>query len=564
MGNALIHMYGKCSISADAQKVFDAMSFRNLISWNNIIAAYAHSGASKRALELFKQMRHNGISPNKISILMVIFACTSHASLCEGKHIHDHISGSVYEGDVIVRTALVNMYGKCGSVEDARLTFEGSPELDVVAWNTIMSVYVQHDMGREALRLFAQMQQQGELPNKVSLVNVLSACANHTAATHGKHLHAHISSTGFQHDLVVGNALINMYGKCGDVVGAWHTFDRMFERDVISWNAAIFAHARSESTNTAFQVYLQMHQEGLLPNKVTLVIVLDACSEPDVLLRGKHLHASILTCGFKSNTIVRNALVNMYGMCGKHMDALQIFYEMPEHNTINFLTIVSACTNQEAVSEGTVVHAYIIDSGHEIDVMLGNALVNLYSKCGRLRDAHKVFDTMPEKNVITWTTIISAYSQHGHGRDAIALFENMQKGLVKPNKVTFVTLLTACSHTGLVEEGHVFFRSMTQKYGIEPTLDHYHCMIDLLARSGQLNEAEKMLNSMPFDETATSWMILLSACKKEADISLAERATKRIIDLDPGSAVPYVMLPHVYLSPGREDLVPLLQQEEFT
>eukprot|EP00250_Pteridium_aquilinum_P033338 c5474_g2_i1 orf=403-1236(+) len=212
VGNALIHMYGKCGIAADAQKVFDTMSVRNLISWNNIIAVYAHTGPSKKALELFEQMRHGEFIPNRISILMVIFACAKHASLCEGKQIHGHVSGSAYEGDVVVRTALINMYGKCSSVEDARLTFEGSLELDVVTWNAIMSVYVQHDMGRETLRLFVQMQQQGELPNKVSLVSALSACANHAAVTQGKQLHAYITGSGLQHDLVVGNALINMYG----------------------------------------------------------------------------------------------------------------------------------------------------------------------------------------------------------------------------------------------------------------------------------------------------------------------------------------------------------------
>ncbi|KAI5081025.1 hypothetical protein GOP47_0004208 [Adiantum capillus-veneris] len=323
------------------------------------------------------------------------------------------------------------------------------------------------------------------------LVTILLSCAEDENLVQGRHAHNYIASHGFhldfrvgnalihisresclidvfQQDLIVANALINMYGKCADVEGAVHTFEVMHLRDVISWNGMISAYARSENTRMAHQMFMQMHQEGFLSNTVTYVIVLDACGDPALLPRGKHLHASIATYIFKLNIKVENALVNMYGMCGKLEDALRTFAEMPEHNTVSFLTIVCGCIDQEAVIEGTLA--------------------------------------------------------------------------------------------GLIEEGHAYFRSMTQKYGIEPTLDHYHCMIDLLARSGRVNEAEKMLNSMRFS-TVMSWMILLSACKKEADIGLAERAARRIILLDPDSTAPYVLLSNVYLVVGREDLVSAIQQE---
>ncbi|MCO5611236.1 hypothetical protein L7F22_065487 [Adiantum nelumboides] len=375
VGNALIYLYGKCGIAADAQRLFETMSVRNLSSWNNILATYAHMGSSKQALDLFEQMQHDKFTPNRISILMVIFACVSQTSLGDGKRIHNHILGTVFEHDVVVRTALVNMYGKCGCIDDARGTFEGSLELDVVAWNAIMSVYVQHDLSREALSVFVQMQQQGELPNRVSLTNALSASATQGNKFYGKRIHVHIVCSAFQRDLIVENALINMYGKCMDVVGALQTFDSMPLRDVISWNALISAYARSEKISMAHQVFTQMHQEGVLSNSATYVIVLDTCSSPGVLPKGKHLHVSIASYVSKSNIIVENALVNMYGLCGKLDDALRFFTEMPDHNTVSFITLVSACVDQGAVSEGTLVLAYIMESGIKIDVMLGNASV---------------------------------------------------------------------------------------------------------------------------------------------------------------------------------------------
>ncbi|KAH7280854.1 hypothetical protein KP509_36G017000 [Ceratopteris richardii] len=563
VANALIHMYGYCGVPEDAQKVFERMHFRNVISWNNLLGTYAHAGPSRRALDLFVRMQHDKFTPNRISILMVIFACASNSSLSDGRQIHAHILGTAYEHDVVLRTALVNMYGKCGSVYDAWRIFEGSIELDIVAWNAIMSVYSQHGMAKEALGVLLQMQQQGELPNRVSIVNVVSACANNPSKSYSKWLHAYIVGSGLEQNLIVGNALINMHGKSNNLDIAIQTYDRMHSKDIISWNALISAYARSDRSNMAHQLFIQMYQEGILPNKVTFVVILDACSDPNMLSRGRQLHTSAIVSGFQSDIKVKNALANMYGMCRKLEDALRIFNEMPEHSTIGFLTVVSACVNQEAISEGTLLHAYIIETGSRLDIMLGNALVNLYSKCGRLYDARDVFDALPEKNVITWTTIIDAYAQHGHGIEAIDIFDKMQEAMVKPNAITFVNLLTACSHAGLVEEGHAYFRSMVQKYDIEPSLDHYHCMIDLLARSGRLNEAENMLYNMPFEASATSWMIILSFCKKEADITIAEWATEQIIKLDSNSTAAYVMLSNVYLSACREDLALVIQQQKM-
>ena len=238
-GNALVNMYAKCGSIRDAQLVFDLMGTRDVISWHAMIAGYAQHGHCKEAFEVIYQMQRVGMKPDQITYMSVLNACACPAALECGKEVHAHIIDTGLQSDVRVETALVNMYAKCGSIRDARLVFDKISKRDVISWNAMIAGYVQHGHCEEALEVFCQMQQLGTKPDQITYMSILNACACPTALERGKEVHAHIIDTGYEIDVCVGNALVNMYSKCGSLRDARLVFDKMGKRDVISWNALI-------------------------------------------------------------------------------------------------------------------------------------------------------------------------------------------------------------------------------------------------------------------------------------------------------------------------------------
>lgn len=586
--NALVNMYGKCGNVEAARRIFDDMPQENVITWNSMISAYTHSGIGMEALQLFKQMQQGGIISEKITFLSILSACIIDAALVEGKRVHTVIVGSHLELDVVVSTALINMYSKCGSIEDAGKMFHSMPERNVISWNTMISAYAQYGQGKEAISLFWDMQREGVMPSKVTFISVLDACSNQCILNECKRLHVLILCNKFQSDAMVGNALLNMYGKCCSVDDAWNLFDRMPRWNEVSWNVMIAIYAQNGHGKKALQLFDQMQEEGVIPSKITFVAVLDACGNEADIKKGTYVHAIIVGSHVKSDVILGNAVLNLYSKCGCMDMAWQMFENLPEQNVISwtaiiagysqigqcseallcfnqmcqvgvmpnkitFVSVLSACTSQAARAEGEQIHALIVSCGFQLDIILGNALINMYGKCGSLEVAQRIFDNMLELDTVSWTSMIAAYSQHGQGKAALKMFYCMQREGVKPNKITFLSVLSACSHTGLVEEGYHWFVSMETKYGITPTVDHINCMIDLFGRAGRLDEAENFIRSMPLQPTFISMMALLSACKYQADVGRGERIAKHACKLDPSNCAPYVMLSNIYAAVGRVD-----------
>uniref|UniRef100_UPI0040747504 Synthetic PPR-DYW protein n=1 Tax=synthetic construct TaxID=32630 RepID=UPI0040747504 len=459
----------------------------SVFSWNSKIRGYARNGQPEEALSLYSQMRRSGIKPDNYTFPFVLKACASLSSLKEGKQIHGHVIKSGFESDVYVQSALIDMYAKCGELEDARKVFDEMPERNVVSWNAMISGYAQNGQSEEALELFREMQQEGIKPSEFTFCSVLSACASLGSLEMGKQIHGYVIKSGFESIVFVGNALIDMYAKCGSIEDARKVFDEMPERTVVSWTAMISGYAQNGQSEEALELFREMQREGVKPDEVTL---------PSVL---------------------------------------------------------SACANLGALEQGKQIHAYVIKSGFESDVFVGSALIDMYAKCGSIEDARKVFDKMPERDVVSWNAMIAAYAQHGHGKEALQLFQQMQQEGVKPSEVTFTSILSACSHAGLVDEGHHYFESMSPDYGITPRVEHYGCMVDLLGRAGRLDEAEDLIKSMPFQPNVVVWGTLLGACRVHGDVERGERAAERILELDPESAAPYVLLSNIYAAAGRWD-----------
>lgn len=614
VGNCLIQMYGNCGSMEEAQAAFDIMDNpnvnswnilmnayaqngrldkvsmvfekmpeRDVVSWNVMIGACARNGQAKKGLELFHQMQPQGIKHDKITFICVLDACGSLGALEEGQEVFAVSVNNGCEHDLIVGNALINMYCKCRSLEDARRVFDRMPQHNVVSWTTMIAGCSRSGHCKEALRLLCQMQHGGILPNKVTFLCVLDAC---TTLAVLEDIHAAVTYRGYEPDVIISTALISTYGKCGDVDAARITFARMTQRNVVSWNSMISACSLNGRCNEALKLFHQMTFECVKPNKITFLGVLEVCSSLSHFREGQRIHAIIVDSEHEGDDVVGTALVNMYGKCRRldcarsvfdkmmqhdviswssmisayaqdehNKEALELFHQMQfegvKPDKITFVCILNACASLAALEEGGEIHAAIVDSGYNSDIVVGTALINMYGKCGKVCVAKSVLARLPVHDRVSWSALITACAQNGQAKEALELFQQMQSDGVRPDGITFTSILTACSHTGQVNDGRCYFVSMRTDHDLTHTVEHYACMVDLLGRAGHLDEAENLIKNMLSKRDAVAWLSLLSACKLHGDVARGERAATHCFQLDPKNVVPYVMLSNIYATAGR-------------
>ncbi len=384
----------------------------------------------------------------------------------------------------------------------------GTVQLNILGWNKKLRKYVKDGQAQKAMQLFQQIQQEGMSPDTFTFVQVINACAGLGALEEGRHVHEQIIQSGCESDVFVGNSLVDMYAKCGSIEDSWKMFKKMPSRDVVTWNTMILGRVKCGQGQKALELFQQMQQEGVQPNSVTFVGVLNACASVLALEDGRCAHKQIIESGWDSDIFVGSSLVDMYAKCGSMEDAWNVFKNMPSQdvvtwttmilghvkcgqgqkalelfrqmqrenvrpNSVTFVGVLNACASIVALEEGRCVHQQIIESGWDLNVFVGNSLVDMYAKCGSMEDAQTVFNKMPSHDVISWNAILGGCAMHGHGNEALKLFEQMCEEGVKPDDITFVCLLSACSHAGLVDEGMCCYASMITVYMISPKSEHY-------------------------------------------------------------------------------------------
>ncbi len=467
----------------------------NIFSWNKKLERYVKAGQSEKTMELFQQMQQEGMTPDRFTFVPVLNACANLRALEVGRHIHEQVIQAGFQHDVFVGNSLIDMYAKCGSMDDAWRVFKKMPSLTVVSWTAMIFGHVKCGEGHKALEVFQQMQQADVKPNPVTFVGVLNACASLVALEEGRRAHEQIIRSGFESNVFVRNCLIDMYVKCGSMNDAWNVFNKMPSRSVVSWTAMILGHVKCGQGQRALDLFQQMQKEGVVPDSVTFVGVLNACASVAALGEGRH------------------------------------------------------------------VHEQIIQSGFESDAFVSSSLIDMYAKCGSMEDAQRVFNKMPIRNAVSWTAMLKGYAMHGQGKEALAHFKWMCEEGAEIDSVTFVCVLLACSHAGLVNEGLHAFDSMREVYRIPATVDHYACKVDLLGRAGHLDEAEDVIKTMPCEPNATVWMALLGACRIHGKVELGERIAKQLLELDPNMAVGYVMLSNIYAAAGKWNLSENIQKQ---
>ncbi|MCO5602658.1 hypothetical protein L7F22_056794 [Adiantum nelumboides] len=393
--------------------------------------------------------------------------------------------------------------------------------------------------------LYSTMQREGVMPNIITFTSALDACRSPSALGQGKLLHACIVGLGFETEISAGAALLNMYGKCGSFDAALQIFYKMADfKDTILYNTMITIYVKQGIYWKALQLYRQMKERSIVADKVTIVIILSLLAETD-LDNGRQVHIHAIQIGLDLDTSVGNVLVTMYGLSGSLPDARAIFNRLSHQDAVTFVNTIAACTSQAVITEGFRLHSILEGTEMEHNVVVGNALINMYSKCGSLLEARKVFEKMPEKNVVTWSTLIAAYAQHGEGNKVFSLYSEMFKESITPDTVIHSSLLVACSHAGNINEALAFFQSACDEH-TAPSVDHLNCIIDLLGRSGSLDSADQLVRCMPFLPSSLSWSILVCAYHIHADIDRAYFAANYSLELDSDDGLMYVLLSNIY------------------
>ncbi|KAL6349970.1 hypothetical protein AAG906_002077 [Vitis piasezkii] len=546
VANTLVNMYGKCGGIGDVCKVFDRITDRDQVSWNSFIAALCRFEKWEQALEAFRAMQMENMELSSFTLVSVALACSNLGvmhGLRLGKQLHGY-SLRVGDQKTFTNNALMAMYAKLGRVDDSKALFESFVDRDMVSWNTMISSFSQSDRFSEALAFFRLMVLEGVELDGVTIASVLPACSHLERLDVGKEIHAYVLRNN---DLIensfVGSALVDMYCNCRQVESGRRVFDHILGRRIELWNAMISGYARNGLDEKALILFIEMIKvAGLLPNTTTMASVMPASSM-----------GITVKLGFKEDRYVQNALMDMYSRMGK-MDISETIFDSMEvrdrvswntmitgsmentkdmkkddnddekgpykPNAITLMTVLPGCAALAAIAKGKEIHAYAIRNMLASDITVGSALVDMYAKCGCLNLSRRVFDEMPNKNVITWNVLIMACGMHGKGEEALELFKNMvaeagRGGEAKPNEVTFITVFAACSHSGLISEGLNLFYRMKHDHGVEPTSDHYACVVDLLGRAGQLEEAYELVNTMPaeFDKVG-AWVACLGSCSQ--------------------------------------------------
>lgn len=589
LGNALLSMFVRAHELLAAWTVFGKMVERDVFSWNIMLGGYGKAGFFEEALNLYYRMLWTGVIPDLYTFPCVLRTCGGVPDLARGKEIHAHVIRFGFWSEVDVLNALITMYAKCGCFDGARRVFDDMSERDCISWNAMISGYFENDEHLEGLYLFLMMRNLSVEPDLMTMTSVISGHGFLSDEKPGKVMHGYAIKKGFGVDISLYNSLIQMYSNLGSLMEAEKLFSRMTSKDVVSWTAMISGFEKNRSPEMALYVFEQMKAENAIPDEITIASVLSSCASLGRVDVGIEVEDLARKNGLIPYTIVGNTLLDMYSKSSSIDKAVEIFRLMPEKDVISWSSIISAfrinhmshealtffrqmqvdikpnaitliaalsaCAAIGALMCGKEIHAHALRSGLGFQGFLPNAILDLYITCGKTDYASTQFKLHERKDVVSWNIMLKGHAVRGYVNLAIALFCEMEAEGIQPDEVTFVTLLCACSKSGMVSQGLNYFGTMSSKYGVTPNLRHYGCMVDLLGRAGHLEEAHNFIQDMPIKPDAAIWGALLNSCRIHHNLELGELSAKFILEQDSTSVGYYMLLCNFYADVGLWDKV---------
>lgn len=596
--NHIAHAYSKCSDFDAAFRVFDKMSQRNIFSWTVMIVGSTENGSFIDGYKFFCQMLNSGVLPDNFAYSAILQTCIGLNCVELGKMVHAQIIIKGFASHTVVTTSLLNMYAKLGRVEDSYKMFNTMTEHNEVSWNAMISGFTSNGLHSEAFDHFLLMKSEGVTPNMLTIIVVSKAVGQLHDVDRGKEVQSFASELGLESNVQVGTALIDMYSKCGSLNDARAVFDSILinSGSNVLWNAIISGYSQNGCGQEALELYVRICQKDIKADVYTYCSVFNAIAVSKYLPLGKAVHGIVLKSGSDVLVVsVYNAIADAYAKCGALEDVRKIFDRMGERDMVSWTTLVTAhsqCSeweealaifsqmreegfspNQFTFSSvlvscaglcfldfGRQVHSLCCKTGLDTDKCIESALLDMYAKCGNISEAAMIFKRISNPDTVSWTAIISGYAQHGLSEKALQLFRRMEQLGVKPNSVTFLCVLFACSHGGLVEEGLHYFQQMKEKFGLVPEMEHYACIVDLFGRVGRLDDAMEFIRQMPIEPSEMVWQTLLGACRVHGNAELGEIAAQKVLSVRPDPAT-YVLLSNTYIETGSYEDGLILREE---
>lgn len=585
VNNTLILFYGSYGDLWSVDEVFDGMPVRDLISWNTVIRVSSDNNRLLEAVGLLKEMYlKSDFLPNVISVVSILPVC---AGLENGRLVslvHSYAIKVSLDGEMKVGNALIDAYAKCGNLQASEGVFSEMDERNEVSWNSIIGGFSFRSFSSEALGYFRAMIDEGVNLNTVTIATVLPILSELNLFDNGTELHGFSIKMDLDSDVFVANTLIDMYGKWKRFAEASNVFYMMDTRNIVSWNTMIGNFTQNGLELDSIELVRKMQAYGEVPNSITLTNVLPSCGKVGSLRHGKELHARSLRFGLIFELFVSNALMDMYAKCGrldlaqtmfcisprdevsynilmlgysqtsKSLKSISLFREMEmvglKHETVSYTGVLSACANISACKEGKQIHTLAIRNLFHEHLFVANSLLDMYTKCGSIDIAMKVFDRIPKRDTASWNTMILGFGMIGELDTAINLFEAMKDDDVQPDSVSYIAVLSACSHGGLVAKGKAYFDEMLTQ-NIIPSEIHYACIVDLLGRNGLMEEALEFINKMAIKPGANIWGALLGASRIHGNVEVGIWAAENLLELKSENPGYYVVLSNLYTEVGR-------------
>ncbi|KAK4842136.1 hypothetical protein QYF36_016317 [Acer negundo] len=616
----LIESYAEFATLHSSRLVFQTFQKPDSFMWAVLIKCHVWNNFFEDAISLYYNMINQQAQLTEFIYPSVLRACSGFGDLGIGRNVHSRIIKSGFDDDDVIQTTLLSMYGEIGCLGDAWKVFDTMTVRDVVSWSSIIASCFDNGEVVEGLKMFRLMVTEGVNPDFVTMLSLAEACGELSFRRLGRLVHGHILRREIKISGPLGNSLITMYSKCGDLLSAERIFVEIKKSCTASWTALISCYNRSGCFRKALDAFIKMLEFKVEPNSTTLMSILGSCAGLALLREGKSVHCHIIRKLTEAEgEFLGPALIELYAKCGKLSESMKVLHSIGERNIVSWNMLISeyackgmseealvvfvqmqaqghmpdsyslasslsACGNVDLLQLGLQIHGHVIKRDFSNEFVL-NSLIDMYSKCGFLSLAYRIFERIQQKSVVTWNAMICGFSHNGKSDEPFNLFNQMYLNCLEINEVTFLIVIQACSnlgnlgkgkwvhhklitygvskdmyidtaladiHSGSVEEGEFYFNEM-RHFGVEPNSDHYACMVDLLSRAGDINRAYKMIHSMPFPANASIYSALLNGCRIHKRFDTMKIIEKDLLDISTEDTGYYSLLSNIYAQVGNWD-----------
>ncbi|GJN33221.1 hypothetical protein PR202_gb21794 [Eleusine coracana subsp. coracana] len=586
----LVRVYATQGDVGHALRVFDGMPRRNSFAWNAAIKGLVDAGRFSDALERYWDMVRDGsVVTDRFTYPPVLKACAALGAVEQGRKVRENMEADIARGiaapNVFVQCALVDMFAKCGCLSEAKSVFESMGVRDLASWTAMIGGAVHEADWVEVMNLLNRMRSEGFTPDSVIFATVIPQCGRVKELGTGMALHGCSVRCGVGDDICVSNALVDMYCKCASLYMALPLFRSINYKDVVSWSTIIAGHSQNRMYRASVNLFTQMVASGVKPNSNTLASILPSLSELKLFRYGKEIHSFSIRNGFEHSEFLVSAFIDFYSKQGFVKEAETVFEFTPNKDLVvwnsmvggyavnedsesalhalralqtvglrpDHVTVVSVlplCNQYSRFLQGKELHAYAIRNNISSICSVSNALIDMYCKHGCLEIAIEIFRLMKERDIVTYNTLISSFGKHGHENQAFNLFDLMKRNGIAPDKVTFVALISCCSHAGLIDKGLCFYNSMIRDHNISPDMEHYSCIVDLYSRSGKFDDAWNFIANLREALDIDVLGCLLSACREYNRMDIAELVARKIFAQNTNDPGYHILLSNIYANAG--------------